>query len=68
MKINIPVGARGTLFQEATMKKIDEILKDDHIVEVIQKGVDGAAFNVKINYRLYNVIASNGGGLGSRLY
>lgn len=46
------------------MKKIDEILKDDHVVEVIQKGIDGAAFNVKINYRLYNVIASNGGGAG----
>lgn len=44
------------------MKSIDEILKDDHVVEVIQKGVDGAAFDVKINYRLYNVIASNGGG------
>lgn len=34
------------------MKKIDEILKDDHVVEVIQKGIDGAAFNVKINYRM----------------
>ena len=44
------------------MKSIDEILKDDHVVEVIQKGIDGAAFNVKIKYRLYNVIASNGGG------
>lgn len=43
------------------MKKIDEILKDNHVVEVIQKSVDGAAFKVKINYRLYNVIASNGG-------
>lgn len=44
------------------MKAIDEILKDDHVTKVIGKGIDGAMFNVRINYRLYNVIASNGGG------
>lgn len=44
------------------MKSIDEILKDDHVTKVIGKGIDGAMFNVRINYRLYNVIASNGGG------
>ncbi len=43
------------------MKSIDEILKDDHVTKVIRKGIDGEMFNVRINYRLYNVIASNGG-------
>ena len=33
------------------MKSIDEILKDDHVTKVIQKGIDGAMFNVRINYR-----------------
>lgn len=44
------------------MKLIKEILKDDRIQPNYIVGLDGAKFHVRLDHRLYDVIASNGGG------
>lgn len=44
------------------MKKISEILSNDLVTKTVATGEDGAAFDVRIDHRQWEVIASNGGG------